>query len=147
MKLETASKCVFPHCAKLMSIGVFGVMVLTIQAESASAAGFPAAACRAGFVPAGPRLCISQLVQGAARFDTAMNRCRAQRGYVASYGDLFYLYVNTNLDATYNPNGKWIGPDLVGDDQALCGNRNITVNGDADQANFEGICNKADLRS
>jgi hypothetical protein len=42
--------------------------------------------------------------------------------------------------------GRWIGPDLVGDDQALCGNRSITVDGDADTGNFEGICNKANNR-
>ena len=147
MKHETTSKSAYSQCAKLMSIGAFGVMVLSIQAQSASAAGFPTGVCRAGFIQAGPRLCISQFVQGAARFDTAMRLCRNQRAYVASYGDLFYLYLNTNLDANYNPIGKWLGPDLVGDDQALCGNRNITVNGDADQANFEGICNKADLRT
>jgi hypothetical protein len=77
-------------------------------------------------------------MQSATDFDTAMVRCRNRFGYVASYGDLYYLYVNTNLDASYNPNGKWIGPDLSADDQALIGNRNITFSTDGDQKNFEG---------
>ncbi|MGH8490164.1 MAG: hypothetical protein ACREXS_15170 [Gammaproteobacteria bacterium] len=61
---------------RLMAIGAFGVMLLSIGAEPASAAGFPAAACRLGFIQAGPRLCINQFVQSAAQFDTAMVRCR-----------------------------------------------------------------------
>jgi hypothetical protein len=111
--------------------------------EPVSAAGFPAANCRSGFRQAGPRLCISENVQAPAQFDTAMRLCRSQRAYVASYGDLYYLYVNTNLDANYNPNGRWIGPDLIADDRALCGNVNVPPN----QENFEGTCNKNDVRA
>lgn len=136
--------------AKLMSIGMFGVTLLGMGAEPASAAGFPTAACRPGYIQAGTRLCINEFEQNAAQFDTAMRLCRNQRGYVASYGDLFYLYANTALDAAFNPSGKWLGPDLVGDDVALCGNRNITANGDADinsAEGFETTCNKNDSRS
>jgi hypothetical protein len=122
----------------LMSIGVFGVMLLSVGAKPASAAGFPRPTCGPGFINAGPRLCIDQFVQSATDFDTAMVRCRNRFAYVASYGDLYYLYVNTGLDASYNPNGKWIGPDLSADDQALIGNRNITFSTDGDQENFEG---------
>jgi hypothetical protein len=133
--------------AKQLSIKGLGILLLGLGVGTASAAGFPTGTCRAGFIQAGPRLCISEFVQDAAQFDTAMARCRNQRAYVASYGDLYYLYVNTALDANYNPNGRWIGPDLVADDTAFCGNRNITANGDGDQENFEGTCNKNDRRN
>jgi hypothetical protein len=132
--------------AKQLSIRGFGILLLGLGMGTASGAGFPTAACRAGFIQAGPRLCISELVQDAAEFDTAMRRCRSQRAYVASYGDLYYLYVNTALDANYNPNGRWIGPDLVADDHAFCGNRVIDRDGDGDQENFEGVCHKNDVR-
>lgn len=126
---------------------VLAILTLSPVPHTASAAGFPTALCRAGFIQAGPRLCISQFVQNANDFDTATRLCRNQRAYVASYGDLFYLYINTALDASYDPNGKWLGPDLSADDQALCGNRTINVNGDGDQDNFEGTCNKNDVRN
>ncbi len=130
---------------QIMGIGVLGMMLMA--AKPAAAAGFPTATCRPGYIQAGPRLCISQFEQNATRFDEAMRLCRNQFGYVASYGDLYYLYINTGLDAAYNPNGKWLGPDLVGDDSALCGNRDVTFNGDADERNFEGTCSKFDARS
>ena len=41
----------------------------------------------------------------------------------------------------------WIGPDLSADDNALCGNRDITFDGDPDRTNFEGTCNKNDVRA
>lgn len=133
--------------AKLISIGALGVTLLgTGVGQVFAEAAFPAGACRPGYIQAGPRLCISQFVQGAAQFDTAMRLCRNQFGRVATYGDLYYLYINTGLDANYSPNGKWLGEDLSADDLALCGNRDITVNGDGDQENFEGTCNKNDVR-
>jgi hypothetical protein len=73
-----------------------------------------------------------------------MLNCRNQYGRVATYGDLYYLYRNTIQDASYNPNGKWLGPELTADDQALCGNADITQDRDGDQSNFEGTCNKGD---
>lgn len=89
---------------------------------TAQAAGFPAATCRSGYRQAGPRLCISTNVQNATQYDTAARRCRVQRGRVATYEDLYYLYIHSGLDASYNPSGKWIG-NMVGDDRVLCGNR------------------------
>ncbi|MGH8490163.1 MAG: hypothetical protein ACREXS_15165 [Gammaproteobacteria bacterium] len=65
---------------------------------------------------------------------------------MASYGDLFYLYQNTTLDANYDPFGKWIGSDLVGDDQPLVGNVSITFDGDLRQENFEGTAEKSQVR-
>lgn len=107
---------------------------------------FPAAACRQGFVQAGARLCISQLAQNATRYRSAVRSCRNQRAQVCSYEDLTYLYYSTQLDASYNPNGRWIG-NMVADDNVLCGNRDVTSDNDADIANFEGTCGKNDQRS
>ncbi len=109
------------------------------------AVGFPVADCRTGYRQAGPRLCISINVQNATRYAWAQRRCRVQRGRMASYEDLYYLYVHSTLDASYNPNGRWIG-NMVADDNALCGNRQITFNGDPDRNNFEGTCNKNNNR-
>ncbi len=109
-------------------------------------AGFPAASCRSGFRQAGSRLCISRLVQNAARYDIAILLCRDQRARVATYGDLFYLYLRTSLDATYNPRNKWIG-NMVADDTALYGNRSITFNNDPDMWNFEGKAGKTNRRT
>lgn len=131
--------------ATILSVSALGLILS--NTGQASAAGFPAPACRAGYIQAGTRLCIDQIPQQPTQFDTAVARCRARSGYVASYGDLYYLYVNTVFDANYNPNGRWLGPDLSGDDQALCGNRDITFNGDVDRENFEGTCNKNDSRT
>ena len=107
---------------------------------------FPTASCRAGFVQAGSRLCISELVQNAARYRTAVRDCRNQRSQVCSYEDLTYLYYSTSLDSNYNPDGRWIG-NLVADDNVLCGNRNITTDNDPDIANFEGTCSKDNQRN
>lgn len=109
-------------------------------------AGFPTSSCRPGFRQAGARLCISTNVQNADRFDQAVHFCRDQRARVATYGDLFYLYVHSGLDATYNPNGKWIG-NIVGDDDVFVGNRSITFNNDPDMWNFEGVGKKWDSRN
>jgi hypothetical protein len=108
--------------------------------------GFPAGNCRAGFRPAGSRLCISTHTQNAAKYRYAILNCRNHRSNVCSYADLTYLYVYSALDATYNPSGKWIG-DMTGDDQVLCGNRTISYDGDPDWANFEKTCSKTDVRS
>lgn len=116
------------------------------EIEQAEVAGFPAANCRTGYRQAGPRLCISTSLQSAARYHWAQRRCRVQRGRVASYEDLYYLYIHSSLDSSYNPSGRWIG-NMVADDNALCGNSSITFDGDPDIQNFEGTCNKNDNRS
>lgn len=109
------------------------------------APSFPAASCRAGFKQAGNRLCISSATQNATRYRSASNNCRDQMGHVCTYEDLYYLYVKTALDATYDPSGVWIG-NIVGDDEVLCGNKSVTSNNDPDILNFEGVCDKDDLR-
>ena len=131
---------------KLFGFCMATFLYVSVSSQSVSAAGFPSFNCRPGFIQAGPRLCIDRIVQQPTQFDTAMVRCRNRRSYVASYGDLYYIYRNTGLDSLYNPNGRWIGRDLVSDDRALCGNRNITFNGDGDQENFEGTCHKNNVR-
>ncbi len=115
------------------------------NSDDLEAVGFPTTACRPGYRQAGPRLCISTNVQNATRYAWAQRRCRVQQGRVASYEDLYYLYIHSNLDASYNPNGRWIG-NMVADDNALCGNRSITFDGDPDRDNFEGTCNKNNNR-
>lgn len=109
-------------------------------------ANFPALNCRPGFVQAGPRLCINQLTQNAANYANASSNCRNQLARVCSHEDLTYLYLNTGIDASYNPlPTSWIG-NYVSDDVVLCGNASITANNDPDIWNFEGHCNKGDLR-
>jgi hypothetical protein len=114
----------------------------TVQTKAA----VPAPGCRAGFLQAGTDLCISADPISARQFNVAMITCQGQKARVASYGDLSFVYLASQLDARYNPSGRWIGPDLVSDDRALCGNRSITGNNDPDQNNFEGTCNKSDNR-
>jgi len=102
--------------------------------------------CRSGFQPAGARLCISVNAHGARSYANAMTYCRDRSSRVASYGDLRYLYVRTSVDAAYNPNGRWLG-NFVDDDRALCGNRAVSSDNDADIGNFEGTCSRFDNRS
>jgi len=107
--------------------------------------GFPNSGCRAGFRQAGSRLCISELVEDAETFANAAVVCRNQRAYVCGYEELRFLYLSTNLDANFNASGRWLG-DWTGDDQVTCGNRSITFDNDPDIANFEGVCDRGDLR-
>jgi len=116
------------------------------DADEAADVGFPAANCRSGYRQAGARLCISTNVHDARTYANASTFCRDRRGRVAGYGDLRYLYVRTNLDSAYNPNGRWLG-DWTGDDQVLCGNKSITSNNDPDIANFDGTCNRFNSRN
>jgi hypothetical protein len=139
-------KSLFTRSAALLGIGISAVLASTVIPTSALAAGFPTANCRVGFNAISTRLCITP-VQPATTFETAMVLCRNKLAYVASYGDLRYLSFNTALEGLYNPNGRWIGPDLSADDNALCGNRDITFDGDPDRTNFEGTCNKNDVRA
>ena len=107
--------------------------------------GFPATSCRGGYRQVGERLCISFSPRPAQSYANAMVVCRDQRGRVASYGDLRYLYERSTLDSSYNPSGRWIG-NFVGDDTVLCGNRSITFDGDPDTGNFEGQCDRFGVR-
>lgn len=102
-------------------------------------AGFPTTSCRSGFRQAGSRLCINTTTQNATRYDYASAYCRAQRAHLCTYEDLFYLYLYSTLDATYNPYGVWIG-NLPDNDDAYCGDKQITYNNDSDMFNFEGHC-------
>jgi len=136
----------FPGADLGASADAKSALVKSTTKSTLAAAGFPTASCRPGFRQAGPRLCISQNVQNATRFDRATQRCRDIRSRVATYEDLFYLFIRTNLDATYNPLGKWIG-NMTGDDQVMYGNRSITFNNDPDMWNFEGLANKSNNRN
>lgn len=107
--------------------------------------GFPAISCRAGFRQAGSRLCIDELVRDAETFANAAVVCRDNRAYVCGYEEIRYLYLRTTLDATYNISGRWLG-DWTADDEVTCGNRSITSDNDPDIANFEGVCDRGDLR-
>jgi hypothetical protein len=106
---------------------------------------FPAASCRSGYRQGGPRMCINMSVQASATWVDATSTCRAARGHVCSYEDLSYLYRNSALDASYDPNGRWIG-NMPADDQVFCGNASITSDNDPDIFNFEGTCAKTDVR-
>lgn len=109
-------------------------------------AGFPSATCRSGFINAGSRLCITSATQNATSYRSATAACRDRLAHVCTHEDLSYLYLRSSLDASFNPSGKWIG-NIVGDDDVLCGNKSVTFDNDPDTANFEGECNKADLRA
>jgi hypothetical protein len=108
--------------------------------------GFPNISCRAGFLQAGSRLCISEEIQGNDTFQDATFLCRNQRAYVCGYAELRFLYLFTDMDASFNASGRWLG-DWTGDDQVLCGNRAITSDNDPDIANFEGTCDRGDFRA
>jgi hypothetical protein len=114
-----------------------------VQAQS----GVPVANCFSSMRAIAGLFCIHANPLFPARsFPEAALTCKTWGGRIATYLDLFAVYVHTTLEPFYNPLGRWIGPELVGDDQALCGNRSITVDGDADTGNFEGTCQKTDKR-
>ena len=120
-----------------------GAPVTDLQAAS----GVPVASCFSSMRSIAGLFCIHNNPLFPARsFPEAAMTCKNLGGRIATYLDLFAVYVHTNLEPLYNPLGRSIGPELVGDDQALCGNRSITVDGDTDTGNFEGICNKTDKR-
>jgi hypothetical protein len=120
-----------------------GTPAADFQAQS----GVPTPSCGSIFRNIANLFCINTNPLAPARsFPEAAITCKQFKGRVATYLDLFAVYVLTTLETSYNPQGRWIGPELVGDDQALCGNRSITADGDADTGNFEGLCNKADRR-
>ena len=109
--------------------------------------GVPSATCRPGFGQIGT-LCIDSTVQSPDHFANVLFYCQNRRARVAAYGDLYYVYWNAiHLRAQYNPSGKWIGPGLISDDHALCGNSVVDRNPDNDVFNFEGTCHKFDSRA
>lgn len=116
------------------------------ESVTAMASGFPTTLCRPGFRQAGSRLCISDTVQDAQTLANASVLCRDQRAYVCGYEELRYLYIRTGLDATFNPEGRWIG-QWVADNEGLCGNRSITFDNDPDIGDFEGTCSRFDSRA
>src|SRR5207247_950541 len=61
---------------------------------------------------------------------------------VATYADYLRVFKTISDDQSFDPEGLWLGPDLVGDDQALVGNRPIRRDNDPNENNFEGIANK-----
>jgi hypothetical protein len=128
--------------AKLIGVVAFGAMFLSIGTGPVAAV----TTCKPGYMQVSTRLCITPSPQSTIGFgfDHALANCRRRGGRVATYGDLYYLYYYTDLDASFNPNGKWLGPDLIGDDWALCGNADVTYDNDPDINNFEGTCNKHD---
>jgi hypothetical protein len=124
---------------KLLSLGVLGTTLLS--ASLASAGSVPVASCPSGFRQIGDRLCVNSLKNAARIFQVAQLTCQNRGARVATYGDLFYVYATSSFDHLYDPNGKWIGPEPITDDRALCGNRSITSELDPDSGNFDGICN------
>lgn len=104
---------------------------------------FPSGDCRDGFIQAGPRLCIDETVRQQRRYRRAASDCRDSYAHVCTVEDLDYLFLNTNLDAYYNPKQgnrqRWLG-NYVGDDTALCGDRAVTQNNDPDIADFDAEC-------
>jgi hypothetical protein len=81
----------------------------------------------------------------AKRYDDAAYECRRIGYHVCSYEDLYFTYKVSGWEIYHNPQGHWIG-NMVGDDKVLCGNKNITSDGDPDISNFEGVCSKSNKR-
>jgi len=105
--------------------------------------GFQQPACRVGFNswPGAPRLCITA-TQNAALYEQAAVSCRTNFSRLCSYEDLSYLYINSNVDAAFDPSGgKWLG-DFTANDVVNCGDQSVTFDNDPDIWNFEGACSK-----
>jgi hypothetical protein len=146
LALGTMSAPVFAQSEEVVDIDGVPMMPPKLEKPSMqSNAAVPSPTCRAGFRQIGNTLCISSDVQSADQFPNALFYCQDKRARVASYGDLYYLYWYARfLRSAYNANGRWIGPSLIGDDTALCGNSNTDTDGQV--FNFEGTCNKFDYR-
>lgn len=67
-------------------------------------------------------------------------------GRIATYADYLKVFRTITDDQNFDPFGLWLGPTLIGDDQALIGNRSIIRDQDPNETNFEGIENKNDHR-
>jgi hypothetical protein len=137
---------VFAQSETVVDIDGVPVTPPKLQTSSVqSLSGVPSPTCRAGFRQIGNTLCISSDVQAADHFANVLFYCQDKRARVASYGDLYYLYwYAQSLRVVYNANGRWIGPGLISDDNALCGNSDTIT--DAQVFNFEGTCNKFNIR-
>lgn len=119
--------------------------VIANDEEDPPEAAFPAGSCRSGFVQAGVRLCISHTVQNATNWVGASLACTEKKGRICSYEDLSYIYYRTSLDASFSPNGKHLG-NIVGDNQTLYGNKDITTDNDPDRYDFDAIGSWFDSR-
>jgi hypothetical protein len=107
-----------------------------------------AAACNSNWCTLGSRgfaMTCGISICPAARYDVAAANCHAYGGRICTYEDFSYVFLTSNWELFYNTQGKWIG-NMINDDEVFCGNRAITFNGDADIYNFEGHCNKSNLR-
>ena len=93
-------------------------------------------------------LCINVKPRDATSFPFSHETCRLEQitGRVATYTDYLLVARNVADVSLFNPNGLWLGPDLVGDDQALVGNKDIDHPGDPDVSDFEGVGNKNENR-
>jgi hypothetical protein len=76
-------------------------------------------------------------------YEHAAFRCKDENARVCTYEDFYSIYIVTPWDPYFNVKNTWIG-NMVGDDAVLCGNKDITEDGDVDIYNFEGVCNKHD---
>jgi len=105
--------------------------------------GFPTSSCRSGFNSPYTRICATPL-RSQTQYLSAQASCRASRSRVCTREDYFYIYTGPNA-GQYNANNRWLG-NTVGDDQALCGNRDVTSYWDSDKWNFDGTCNVGDTK-
>lgn len=103
-----------------------------------AAVGFPTSSCRSGFSSPLTRICTTPL-RSSTGYLSAQLSCRSSRSRVCTREDYFYIYSGPNA-GQYNANGRWLG-NTVGDDQALCGNRDVTSQFDSRKFNFDGTCN------
>lgn len=92
-----------------------------------------------------PQLEISYPSCAGAWYELAALRCKRENARVCTYEDYYAIYAGTGWSEFFNVKGKWIG-NMVGDDDVLCGNKDVTYTGDPDYKNFEGACNKHDTR-
>jgi hypothetical protein len=95
--------------------------------------GIPAAACRAGYVQQGTRLCMTG-TQTATSFTNAQLRCMDIRGRVADYHDWRYrIFRGDGLPA---PVGFWLG-EITDDNAALFVNSNNVGDFDGQGSRFD----------
>lgn len=111
-----------------------------------AAVGFPTGSCRPGFGQAKPRLCVNSSTPANYGYASAQNYCRDRRSRVCTREDYSYIFGGPNPPSAYfNPKDYWLG-NTVGDDQALCGNADVTWQWDNDRFNFDGTCSVTDKK-
>lgn len=134
-----------PHDERSNPVALMEAAAVAAETGEGSKVGFQQATCRSSMISPAPRLCIDRWVQNEANLTQAITNCRARFARVCTYADLGYLYLVSNVDASYDPSGgKWLGDDWYQDDIVICGNQFITFNNDPEIWNFEGQCNKAE---